>query len=113
MPLLHNGDRFPRLSIRKVGGGTIELPNDLGGSFGVVLIYRGAWCPYCNAQLAANFFDELTVLLFPHREELSAPGFVLRHNQAKNTFPLFIKQEACQEKLRFRKWAFLCVILLR
>ena len=53
MPLLHNGDRFPRLSIRKVGGGTIELPGDLAGSFGVVLIYRGAWCPYCNAQLAA------------------------------------------------------------
>ncbi len=53
MPLLRNGDRFPRLSIRKVGGGTIELPDDLGGSFGVALIYRGAWCPYCNAQLAA------------------------------------------------------------
>ncbi len=53
MPLLRNGDRFPRLSIRKVGGGRIELPGDLGGSFGVALIYRGAWCPYCNAQLAA------------------------------------------------------------
>jgi peroxiredoxin len=29
------------------------LPRDLIGSFGVVLIYRGSWCPYCNAQLAA------------------------------------------------------------
>ncbi len=53
MPLLLNGDRFPRLSIRKLGGGTIELPDELAGSFGAVLIYRGAWCPYCNAQLAA------------------------------------------------------------
>jgi peroxiredoxin len=23
------------------------------GHFGVVLFYRGAWCPYCNAQLRA------------------------------------------------------------
>ena len=23
------------------------------GQFGVVLLYRGAWCPYCNAQLRA------------------------------------------------------------
>ena len=53
MPLLHNGDIFPRLSIRKAGGGMMNLPDDLEGSFGVVLIYRGAWCPFCNAQLAA------------------------------------------------------------
>lgn len=53
MPLLHNGDAFPRLSIAKVGGGTLNLPEDLKGSFGVVLIYRGSWCPFCNAQLAA------------------------------------------------------------
>jgi len=36
-----------------VGGGTISLPDDLADSYGVVLIYRGSWCPYCNAQLAA------------------------------------------------------------
>jgi peroxiredoxin len=52
MPLLHNGSRFPFLSFTKVGGGEMNLPNDLLGSFGVVLFYRGAWCPYCNAQLS-------------------------------------------------------------
>ena len=61
MPLLHNGDPFPRLSIAKVGGGTLNLPEDLKGSFGVILIYRGAWCPYCNAQLAA--FERLSAKL--------------------------------------------------
>ena len=25
----------------------------LAGHFGVVLLYRGSWCPYCNAQLRA------------------------------------------------------------
>jgi peroxiredoxin len=53
MPVLHNGDPFPFLSLPAVGGGCLTLPADLAGGFGVVLIYRGHWCPYCNAQLAA------------------------------------------------------------
>jgi thiol-disulfide isomerase/thioredoxin len=28
-------------------------PDVFAGDFGVVLFYRGAWCPYCNAQLRA------------------------------------------------------------
>ena len=50
--VLHNGDRFPDLTIDIVGGGRMSLPGDLAGSYAVVLIYRGSWCPYCNAQLA-------------------------------------------------------------
>jgi peroxiredoxin len=53
MTALRNGDRFPSLSLAAVGGGRIALPDDLAGSYGVVLFYRGSWCPYCNAQLAA------------------------------------------------------------
>ena len=52
MPMLHNGERFPALTISTVGGGRLSLPDDLAGSYGVVLVYRGSWCPYCNAQLA-------------------------------------------------------------
>jgi len=87
MPLLHNGDRFPRLSIRKVGGGTIELPGDLAGSFGVVLIYRGAWCPYCNAQLAAFArasakLDEagVKVVAFSVDDETTTAALAAKHN---------------------------------
>ena len=54
MPQLDNGDAFPRLSLPKVGGGMLNLPEDLKGTFGVILIYRGAWCPYCNAQLQTS-----------------------------------------------------------
>lgn len=53
MSRLYNGEQFPALSVPAVGGGTISLPDDLAGSYGIVLIYRGSWCPYCNAQLAA------------------------------------------------------------
>jgi peroxiredoxin len=53
MPTLRNGDTFPSLNISAVGGDSISLPGDLAGAFGVILIYRGSWCPYCNAQLAA------------------------------------------------------------
>jgi peroxiredoxin len=52
MPLLNNGDAFPKLTIPAVGGGAIVLPDAFAGSWGVALIYRGAWCPFCNAQLA-------------------------------------------------------------
>jgi peroxiredoxin len=66
MPLLSNGDSFPALTIETVDGSHLALPEALRGAFGVVLIYRGAWCPYCNAQLAgfaraAASFDELGI----------------------------------------------------
>lgn len=53
MSRLQNQQPFPSLSLPAVGGGTISLPDELAGSYGIVLIYRGSWCPYCNAQLAS------------------------------------------------------------
>src|SRR5262245_32679402 len=50
---LQNGDVFPDLVIDVVDGRRIKLPRDLGGSYAVILFYRGSWCPYCCAQLAA------------------------------------------------------------
>jgi peroxiredoxin len=64
MSRLRNGQPFPELEVPTVGGSTITLPDDLAGSYGVVLLYRGSWCPYCNAQLAAfsRALDGLTEL---------------------------------------------------
>ena len=50
---LQNGDLFPHLAINIVGGGTLAIPGDVAGSYTVLLFYRGSWCPYCCAQLAA------------------------------------------------------------
>jgi peroxiredoxin len=53
MPLLNPGDPFPRLTISTTDGHELTLPDAFAGDFGVVLFYRGSWCPYCNAQLRA------------------------------------------------------------
>lgn len=52
MTSLQNGQLLPAFETPAVGGGMLRIPQDLKGSYGVVLIYRGAWCPYCQTQLA-------------------------------------------------------------
>ena len=51
--LLRPGDQFPPLTVALAGGGSLRLPDDMVGHFGIVLLYRGSWCPYCNAQLSS------------------------------------------------------------
>ena len=89
MQTLHNGDTFPTLTLDAVGGGTITLPDDLAGDYGVVLIYRGSWCPYCNAQLAAfsraaDKFAELgiKIVAFSVDDEATSTGLVDKHHLA-------------------------------
>jgi peroxiredoxin len=53
MTMLHPSDPFPALTVKLPDGGGLQLPDALAGHFGVMLFYRGSWCPYCNAQLRA------------------------------------------------------------
>ena len=53
MPLLYPGDTFPQLTLNIPGGQAMEVPGWFAGEFGVLLFNRGAWCPYCAAQLRA------------------------------------------------------------
>jgi len=53
MPLLNPGDPFPKLTINTTDDQTFTFPDAFAGDFGVMLFYRGSWCPYCNAQLRA------------------------------------------------------------
>ncbi len=53
MSLLSPGSTFPALPLTPPGGPVLTLPDALAGDFGTVLFFRGAWCPYCNAQLRA------------------------------------------------------------
>jgi peroxiredoxin len=53
MPLLHPGDTFPEMTLTIPGGEKVQVPETFAGRYGVLLFYRGSWCPYCNAQLRA------------------------------------------------------------
>jgi peroxiredoxin len=53
MPLLRPGDAFPQLTLTVPGGNTMQVPDWFANDYGVLLFNRGAWCPYCAAQLRA------------------------------------------------------------
>lgn len=48
---LEPGERLPDITASRLGGGEIELPEDVADGWAVVLFYRGHWCPYCRKQL--------------------------------------------------------------
>jgi peroxiredoxin len=92
MPLLHPGDTFPRLTLNIAGAHAIEVPGWFAGEFGVVLFNRGAWCPYCTAQLRAFQRDGdslaaagIRVAALWADDEQTTAEFTARHGL---TFPL-------------------------
>jgi hypothetical protein len=44
--MLQPNDQFPSITITPPDGAALELPDVLGGDFGIVLFFRGAWWPY-------------------------------------------------------------------
>ena len=92
MPLLSPGDSFPALPLTPPGGAALVIPDALAGGFGVVLFFRGAWCPYCNAQLRAfqRASDSLaglgtTVAALSVDDEPTTAGLIAKHGL---TFPV-------------------------
>jgi peroxiredoxin len=92
MTLLKPGDQFPVLVVTPPGGETYVLPEVLAGHFGVVLFFRGAWCPYCNAQLRAfqRAFDALIevgamVIALSVDDEATTKELIAKHGL---TFPV-------------------------
>jgi peroxiredoxin len=86
MTLLNTGDSFPELTVTVPGSDTLTLPDALSGGFGVVLFYRGAWCPYCNAQLRAfhRATDALTevgakVIALSVDDEITTAELIAKH----------------------------------
>jgi peroxiredoxin len=84
---LQNGQFFPELKIAALDGGTLNLPSDLAGKYGVILIYRGHWCPFCNEQIAgfASASDALSqagikVVAFSVDDEAATKAFAETHH---------------------------------
>jgi len=92
MTLLNPGDQYPRFTVSLPGGDSLALPDALAGGFGVVLFYRGSWCPYGNAQLRAfqraseNLADVgAKVVALSVDDEATAAELIARHGL---TFPV-------------------------
>jgi peroxiredoxin len=51
--LLNTSDPFLQLTVNTTGGQALTIPDAFAGHFAVVLFNRGAWCPFCPAQLRA------------------------------------------------------------
>ena len=45
------GDRLPDCNLLDVAGHPTTLAQTLGSRPGVIVFYRGGWCPYCNIAL--------------------------------------------------------------
>jgi peroxiredoxin len=56
------GDTLGDFDLLDVHGAPTTLSSAVGGSAGVVVLYRGAWCPYCNLALRA-YQDDLVPAL--------------------------------------------------
>ncbi len=83
MNQLDSGDVFPSLTFARTSGGTVRLPEDLAGHYGVVLVNRGAWCPFCTGQLTAFqrasadlAAADVSVVSFSTDDEPAASGLV-------------------------------------
>ncbi|HET6451632.1 MAG TPA: redoxin domain-containing protein [Spirochaetia bacterium] len=49
--ILDVGDMFPDLKLKLIDGSEIQTKTGLKHSWNAVLVYRGAWCPFCISQL--------------------------------------------------------------
>ena len=87
MATLQNDQIFPNLEIPAVDNGILILPAELAGSYSVILIYRGHWCPFCNEQMAAFAGatealakEGIKVVAFSVDDEASTKEFIDKHH---------------------------------
>merc|ERR1712154_632559 len=50
---LKSGEFIPNVSLRTINGDEVELSKIIINQRTVLVFYRGGWCPYCTAHLAA------------------------------------------------------------
>jgi peroxiredoxin len=98
MSRLNNGDPFPPLTLETVLDGALSVTRHLAGDYGVVLMYRGSWCPYCNAQLSAFArakpkLDELGIRVIAMSVDSNAEAATLVEKHRLN-FPVGYRVDA-------------------
>jgi peroxiredoxin len=95
---LDSGDLFPKMEFKLADGTALILPEKDGGTWCVLLVYRGSWWPVCHQQLAdfqghLNEFSEKGIKIIGASVDNleDAQKMVERH---KLTFPLAYGMDA-------------------
>ncbi len=50
---LKEGDKIPEFQLKNATGDTVKIYDMLSKGSVIINFYRGAWCPYCNLEIAA------------------------------------------------------------
>ncbi|MEO0536214.1 MAG: peroxiredoxin-like family protein [Cyanobacteria bacterium P01_A01_bin.123] len=90
---LQIGDRVPNFSLANIHGNRVELQTLLSAGPVVISFYRGTWCSYCNAELAA-LQDAL-----PAIEQLGATLIAISPQQTRHSRKLIIESGITYETL--------------
>ncbi|WP_130735789.1 peroxiredoxin-like family protein [Flavobacterium sp. J27] len=83
------GEKIPNVELRDVNGKKVAT-NSLFAKKTVLIMYRGGWCPYCNAQLADMQEIEKDILSLGYQIIAVSPDA-----------PSFLKETTEKDKLKY------------
>ena len=87
------GEQIPNVNLKNVDGKAIET-NTIFNKKTVVVIYRGGWCPYCNAQLSDMQGIEKDIIALGYQIVAVSPDA-----------PSFLKETLTKDKLHYQLYS--------
>jgi peroxiredoxin len=84
------GEKIPNINLQNTNSETVAT-DKLFEKKTVVIVYRGGWCPYCNAQLADMQKIETAVVNLGYQIVAISPDA-----------PAFLKESLSKEKLNYQ-----------
>lgn len=84
------GEKIPNMSLLDVNGKEVKT-NEILSQKTVLIVYRGVWCPYCNAQLADMQEIEKQIIELGYQVIAISPDS-----------PNFLKQTEDNKKLKYQ-----------
>lgn len=87
------GEKIPNIVIHDVYGKEVQTKNILNQKT-VLVVYRGGWCPYCNAQLADMQDIEKDIIALGYQVVAISPDA-----------PNFLKQTLVDKELKYHLYS--------
>lgn len=87
------GEKIPNILLHDVDGKEAQTKNILNQKT-VLVVYRGGWCPYCNAQLADMQYIEKDIIALGYQVVAISPDA-----------PKFLKQTLVDKELKYHLYS--------